>query len=44
MGFYFVIKKTPVPPAPPPGPEEPNFIFEPYIPPEGEDADFIFNE
>jgi hypothetical protein len=42
-GIYFVVKKTPIPP---PGPVEPNFIFDPdtYIPPEGDNVDFIFND
>jgi len=40
----FVIKKRPIPPEPPEQPAEPNFIFNPetYMPPDGDDVNFIF--
>jgi len=41
MAFHFVVHKSPAPPEPP---QEPDFIFDPetYIPPDGDDVDFIF--
>jgi len=42
MGNISIIVKKP--PIPPEEPEAPNFSFDPqtYIPPEGDDVDFIF--
>jgi len=44
MGFHFVIKRSQPPPEPPAPPEEGDFIFDldTYMPPEGDDVDFIF--
>lgn len=44
MTIRFVVKRTVPPPVPPPEPHEANFNFDPniYIPPEGDNVDFIF--